>query len=134
MFAGFLWVFPGRREPSHTSSSSARRDIGPSRCHDDQIRGEFIADSCGFLLPMINLPLVEDQRTTVLGGKKDTDGLAVSDPLESSTCFCFVSLSVSVCPSVRPSLSLSLYCGWLLTLSVLCDEGVFCCFWGCGFS
>lgn len=30
--------------------------------------------------------------------------------------------------------SIGLYCGWLLTLSVLCDDGAFCCFWGCGFS
>lgn len=93
MFAGFLWAFPGRREPLHTSPSSARRDISPSRCHDDQIYGEFGADSLGFLLPMINPPLVDDLRTTVLG-ENDTNSLAVSDPLESSIHFLVFSLSL----------------------------------------
>lgn len=42
MFAGFLWGFPGRRKPTHTSTWNTRTAIGPSRCHDYQMSREFV--------------------------------------------------------------------------------------------
>lgn len=84
--------------------------------------GEFLVDSFSSFLWFVSFRWRND-----FGGEKQTN--------KKKTNVCNNPLRVPI-PHMFSLYTLpsSLHCCWLLTASVLCDDGAFCCFWGCGLS
>lgn len=108
------WSFP------HNTASHERKWGFESCCHGDSL----LVSSLWTHFPL-SYDLFLSDGGTISGGKNNNKKTNVcSNPLRASIPHMF---SLYTLPS-------SLHCCWLLTASVLCDDGAFCCFWGCGLS
>lgn len=127
----FLYFFRSPQRlvlPHNPASSEGNRDFNPSCCHGDNLWRvpQGLTD-----FPLSYVSFLSDGRR----GGNDFRGKEVCDSHTTKTNVCSNPLRVSI-PQVfsLDVFSHRLHCGWLLTPSVLCDDGAFCCFWGCGFS
>lgn len=97
-------------------------DLNPSCCHGDSL----LVSSLWTHFPLSYDLFLSDEGTISGGKNKQTKKKTnvCNNPLRVPIPHMF---SLYTLPS-------SLHCCWLLTASVLCDDGAFCCFWGCGLS